>query len=68
MQKQRLTFPVLLDTQSLMQRLYHTTGVPESFIVDKRGLLVDKVVGSRDWVQPQMLALFERLLALPAPN
>ena len=67
-QKQRLTFPVLLDTKSLIQRLYHTTGVPESFIVDKRGLLVDKVVGERDWTHPQMLALFERLLALPATN
>ena len=28
-----------------MQRLYLTTGVPESFIVDKRGILVEKVVG-----------------------
>jgi peroxiredoxin len=68
MQQQRLTFPVLLDTQSFVQRLYHTTGIPESFIVDKRGLLVDKVVGPRDWTHPQQLPLFERLLALPAPK
>lgn len=67
-QNYRLTFPVLLDTKSLLQRLYHTTGVPESFIVDKRGLLADKVIGPRDWAHPQMLALFERLLAQPTPN
>jgi peroxiredoxin len=64
-QKHRITFPVLLDTKSLVQRLYRTTGVPESFIVDKRGILADKIIGPRDWAHPQMLALFERLLAMP---
>jgi len=67
-QNYRLTFPVLLDIKSLVQRLYHTTGVPESFIVDKRGILAEKVIGPRDWAHPQMLALFERLLAMPAAN
>lgn len=68
MQNYRLTFPILLDTKSLVQRLYHTAGVPESFIVDKRGMLVDKVVGPRDWAHPQVIAQFERLLAMPATN
>ena len=68
MQNYRLTFPTLLDTKSVVQRLYHTTGVPESFVVDKRGILVDKVVGPRDWVHPQTIAQFERLLAEPATN
>jgi peroxiredoxin len=64
MQNRRLSFPALLDTKNLVQRLYRTTGVPESFIVDKRGLLVEKIVGPRDWVHTQMLANFERLLAM----
>ena len=68
MQNCRLTFPTLLDTKNLVQRLYHTTGVPESFIVDKRGILVDKVVGPRDWAHPQIIAQLERLLAMPATN
>jgi hypothetical protein len=68
MQSHRLSFPTLLDTTNLVQRLYRTTGVPESFIVDKRGILVEKVVGPRDWVHPQRLAQFERLLAMPATN
>jgi peroxiredoxin len=63
MREHRLTFPALLDTQSSVERLYRTGGVPESFIVDKRGRLVEKIVGPRDWTHPQMLALFERLLA-----
>ena len=48
MQSHRLSFPTLLDTKNLVQRLYHTTGVPESFIVDKRGILVEKW-WPRDW-------------------
>lgn len=63
MQSRRLTFPALLDLKSTLQRTYRTTGVPESFIVDRNGLLVEKIIGPRDWVHPQMLALFERLLA-----
>jgi peroxiredoxin len=67
-QSHRLSFPTLLDTKSTVQRLYLTTGVPESFIVDKRGILVEKVVGPRDWAHPQFLAQFERLLAMPATD
>ena len=67
-QSHRLSFPTLLDTKNLVQRFYRTTGVPESFIVDKRGILVEKVVGPRDWANPQLLAQFERLLAMPAAD
>ena len=63
--RRRLTFPVLLDPESRTERLYRTAGVPESFIVDKAGLLVEKIVGPRDWAHPEILALFERLLAAP---
>ena len=63
--KRRLTFPVLLDPESRTERLYGTAGVPESFIVDKAGRLVEKIVGPRDWAHPEIIALFERLLATP---
>ena len=68
MRTRQLSFPTLLDTKNVVQRLYRTTGVPESFIVDKRGILVEKVVGPRDWAHPQIVAQFERLLAMPATN
>ena len=61
-----LTFPVLLDVKSQIQKLYGTTGVPESFIIDKDGRLVEKVIGPRDWSHPNMLARFEQLMAAPA--
>lgn len=68
MQRHRLTFPALLDPAARTERLYRISGVPESFIVNKRGLLVEKIVGPRDWSHPQMIARFERLLAAPDPE
>jgi cytochrome c biogenesis protein CcmG/thiol:disulfide interchange protein DsbE len=65
MQRHQLTFPALLDPTSSIERLYRISGVPESFIVDKDGRLVEKVVGPRDWSHPQVIAMFERLLAAP---
>jgi peroxiredoxin len=63
-----LSFPVLLDVRSQLQRLYGTTGVPESFIIDKAGRLVEKVVGPRDWSHPNMLNMFQQLMAAPSPT
>lgn len=65
MRERQLSFPVLLDTQSMIERLYRTGGVPESFIIDKQGRLVEKVVGPRDWAHPDVIVMFERLLAVP---
>lgn len=62
MNRYQLSFPVLLDTKSQVEKLYGTTGVPESFIVDQNGHLVEKVIGPRDWSAPQTLAMFQRLL------
>jgi peroxiredoxin len=67
MRDYRLTFTTVLDPKGTIERLYRTGGVPESFIVDKQGRLVEKIVGPRDWTHPHILAMFERLLADPKP-
>lgn len=68
MRRYQLTFPVLLDLKSEVERLYGTTGVPESFIVDKEGRLIEKIVGPRDWAHPNMIARFQQLLLTPNPQ
>ncbi len=68
MKKYGLSFPVLLDAKSQIQKLYGTTGVPESFIIDKAGRLVEKIVGPRDWSHPKVLTMFERLMAAPSSS
>ncbi|MBI5185043.1 MAG: TlpA family protein disulfide reductase [Nitrospinae bacterium] len=56
-----LTFPVLLDPDSAVAKLYKTTGVPETFIINKEGLIVHKAVGPRDWSKQTVMETFEKM-------
>ena len=58
-----LTFTVWRDPQGGIQRTYRTTGVPESFLVDRHGQIVKKVIGATEWDSEANVALIERLLA-----
>ena len=60
--KYGLTFPVLLDPESKTYRLYGLTGVPETFIVDKNGMVVKKVIGAQYWVKKEWLDYFDRII------
>lgn len=51
-----LTFPILLDPRGSIRKLYRTTGVPETFIVDARGHLLRKIIGVRKWDAPAVVA------------
>ena len=44
-----LTFEVLHDKSGDIQRVFQTTGVPESFLLDKNGVIVKKVIGEHPW-------------------
>lgn len=59
MEKYRLTFPALLDPKGAIKRLYQTTGVPETFIIDRKGRIFRKVIGPREWTQREMTDLIE---------
>jgi len=57
-----LTFDVLHDPDGTIQQTYQTTGVPESWVVDRHGVIVKKVIGTQEWDSPANLALLNRLL------
>jgi cytochrome c biogenesis protein CcmG, thiol:disulfide interchange protein DsbE len=61
-EKLGLTFDILHDRSGEVERLYQTTGVPESFLLDRRGVLVKRVIGAHDWSSPANRAAVERLL------
>jgi cytochrome c biogenesis protein CcmG, thiol:disulfide interchange protein DsbE len=60
-----LSFDILHDRSGSVERLYQTTGVPESFLLDRRGKLVKRVIGAHDWSSPANIATVERLLEQP---
>ena len=64
MDEYQLTFPVLLDPESsVAKKDYKTTGVPETFIVNKHGIIVHKAIGPRDWATDDAMAAFAQLVA-----
>lgn len=58
-----LTFPILHDRTGRIEQTWQTTGVPESFVIDRHGVIVKKVIGQMAWDEPAQKALFRRLLA-----
>ncbi len=65
MKKHRYTFPALIDTSGSIQLLYGTTGVPESFIIDKKGRVAFVEIGPGDWTDPERQALIRGLTEEP---
>jgi peroxiredoxin len=57
-----LSFDLLLDRSTKVSQIYQTTGVPESFLLDRRGVIVKRVIGPQDWSSKANRALVERLL------
>jgi cytochrome c biogenesis protein CcmG/thiol:disulfide interchange protein DsbE len=66
MRKMNLTFPALLDREETIRPLYGITGVPESFVIDKKGILVKKIIGPIDWATPEVFLFFRDLIEEPS--
>jgi peroxiredoxin len=62
-EERAFTFTIVQDRSGKIQQTYQTTGTPESFVLDKNGVIVKKVIGAIPWDHPAQKALFRRLLA-----
>jgi thiol-disulfide isomerase/thioredoxin len=63
MQSYGLTFPVLLDPQNMVGTQLQVPGIPISYLLDKRGRVIDLVIGAHDWYSRKIRHLIEQLLA-----
>jgi peroxiredoxin len=57
-----LTFPVALDPKNDVGSRYGLTGVPETFLIGKTGVVLHHVVGPGDWFDPGLVGVFESLI------
>ena len=60
-----LTFTLLHDPSGEIQNLYQTTGVPETLLVGRDGVIYKKVAGPTEWDASEHQELIGRLLASP---
>jgi DsbE subfamily thiol:disulfide oxidoreductase len=61
MNSQGYKFPVLIDDKGVAMD-YGLTGVPETFIVNKKGILAKKVIGGIHWNIDDFTSTLQRLL------
>lgn len=62
MNKNGFTFPVLLDSDGAAARTYQVQGVPNTYIIDSRGIIQEVVLGAVDWTDSAYRQMIEKLL------
>jgi peroxiredoxin len=55
-------FEVLLDPDNKISELYNISGVPETFIIDRKGRIVAHHMGAFDWSRSDVREALEQLL------
>jgi len=63
-----MSFPILLDPDGSIMRLYGATGVPETFVIRKDGTIDGKIEGAIDWMSPRVIEVMEELIDNPLPG
>ncbi len=58
-----LSFDILHDQAGTIKQTYQATGVPESWVIDRDGVIVKKIIGPSEWDGPVHETLIRRLLA-----
>jgi peroxiredoxin len=57
------TYPFYLDEASVLGGQFGVQGIPTTFVFDKNGMVIARVVGGRAYDSPEVLALFSELAA-----
>ena len=62
MQKNRFTLPVLLNPDQSVARNYGTFKFPETYLVDREGIVRRKIIGAADWSNPAAQDLIQTMV------
>ena len=60
--KFKLSFPVLLDTEGIAEKLYPSFTIPFTYVIDKQGRVAASIDGAKDWESPETFKAVEYLL------
>ncbi len=58
----QLSFPALLDIDGTVSSLYRVSALPTTYLIDRRGKIIGKKVGPRDWDTRDIEEFFNSLL------
>ncbi|RMH20826.1 MAG: TlpA family protein disulfide reductase, partial [Gammaproteobacteria bacterium] len=61
-----LTFPILLDPKATVRKRYEIEGLPTSYLIDRRGRFLGKIVGNQPWESEAAQQMIASLLKGPS--
>jgi len=65
----RLSMPVYLDPGRSVYNAYRLTGTPETFLIDRNGIILKHTIGADRWASDSVLAYVDKLIkAQEAPQ
>jgi peroxiredoxin len=59
--RRRVDLTTVRDPGQTAAKLFHTDGWPETYIIDRQGLIRRKIVGDPDWSNPEIRAYLKSL-------
>ena len=59
--RRHVDFPTVRDPNQSAARLFHTDGWPETYIIDRQGIIRRKIVGDPDLSNPEIRAYLKSL-------
>jgi cytochrome c biogenesis protein CcmG/thiol:disulfide interchange protein DsbE len=62
LREHQINFPTLRDPSKKIPADYGTAMWPETYIIDRNGVIVRKIIGPQDWNSPDMVAYFDSVL------
>jgi len=57
-----ITFPILSDEYNFAGTKYGLTGLPETFIIDKQGVIQEKYIGPVEWDSPEIVDMLMKYI------
>ncbi len=62
LKKNPVTFPILLDADYKVADQYATYRVPESYLINRQGQVVEKILGAKEWDSSEMISKIEKII------
>ncbi len=60
-QRHHVDLITVRDPEQTAAKLYHTEGWPETYIIDRKGVVQRKLIGDPDWSNPEIRAYLQSL-------
>lgn len=60
--EKHINFPTYRDPSKKIATDFGTSMWPETYVIDRKGVILRKIIGPQDWNSPEMLAYFDAIL------